>query len=176
MNEDDTESNAPTFDIASLPSVHEHDWRNNNLDTKTIATVNLDGETEEDPYSDTYRAQEKEVNTKRSWQKQTPALKESPAKAMDTRNKQHVTFEGATTSPGEVVHINNMFEQHSSNNHTDSAQGPSDQSNNLPAYVPNKYSAHHDPSMPDWEGATIAERTMADISTLSAPPGEDYNP
>jgi hypothetical protein len=39
-------------------------------------------------------------------------------------------------------------------------------------YVPN--SAHYDHAMPDWEGVTIAEHTMADISTVT-PAVIDYN-
>jgi hypothetical protein len=95
-----------------------------------------------------------------------------------------VHFESSQSSPSqqqEAIHINAMFQTNgnssSNNNHTDSAQqGPPSSSQNLPSYVPNKYSAHHDPSMPDWEGITIAERTMADISTLSPPPDDYYNP
>jgi hypothetical protein len=88
----------------------------------------------------------------------------------------HVTFENVTQTPQQTVHINAMFQQQpsTSNNHTNSAQGPT----SLPGagYVPNKYSAHYDPAMPDWEGVTIAERTMADISTLSPPPEDYYGP
>ena len=178
MAEHDTDSNAPTFDISSLPSVHEHDWRNTSLDVKTAATFAIEGETVEDPYSDEYRPKEKEIARHHETKPATisEVEPEAPPPATQQMNeKPHVTFEGATTSPEEVVHINQMFQrqqqQPPSNNHTNSAQEP-----NLPNYVPNKYSAHHDPSMPDWEGVTIAERTMADISTLSPPPDDYYNP
>eukprot|EP00956_Cyclotella_meneghiniana_P016501 scaffold26070_cov71-Cyclotella_meneghiniana.AAC.5 len=195
MNEQDSDSNAPTFDIASLPSVHEHDWRNTSLLETVAETVNLDGETVEDPYSDRFLAKEKEVSpthqqTQRQAQPQpqTKQIANPPiaqSEAVVNGNKPRVNFEGATTSPEEKVHIKAMFPTpdgppSSNNNHTNSAQGPSNPSNSDPrrmaGYVPNKYSAHHDPNMPDWEGATIAEHTMADISTLSPPPDDYYNP
>lgn len=197
MNEQDSDSNAPTFDIASLPSVHEHDWRNTSLLETVAETVNLDGETVEDPYSDRFLAKEKEVSpTHQQTRRQTlpqpqtkpitnPPIAQPTGKAFDSENRPRVNFEGATTSPEEKVHINAMFPTpdappSSNNNHTNSAQGPSNPSNGAPqrmaGYVPNKYSAHHDPNMPDWEGATIAEHTMADISTLSPPPDDYYNP
>jgi hypothetical protein len=194
MREHDTDSNSPTFDISSLPSVHEHDWRTTNpLDIKSTAgeTVNLESATIEDPYSDEYFAKEKEVsppravantNTNTSPQQQ----QQQAAIPMSKPNTSTVHFENSS-APQEAIHINAMFQTNgsSSNNHTNSAQQGATNSNSndaantsqqLQSYVPNKYSAHHDPSMPDWEGVTIAERTMADISTLSPPPDDYYNP
>jgi hypothetical protein len=211
---DSINSNAPTFDIGSLPSVHEHDWRDRSFidENKTAATFTLEADvrTVEDPYSDLYRARESEGQTVEKQQhiKRQESHNSQPyqpsvqptARTMNNGQQQRVTFEAANSATEqEVVHINAMFQPPPSTNNTgNSAQGPSDPSNyygeqayhsnngylsnNHPqmqipqGYVPNKYSAHYDPNMPDWEGVTIAERTMADISTVTPPPDDYYNP
>jgi hypothetical protein len=211
---DSINSNAPTFDIGSLPSVHEHDWRDSSFidENKTAATFTLEADvgTVEDPYSDLYRARESEGQTVEKQQhiKRQESHNSQPyqpsvqptARTMNNGQQQRVTFEAANSATEqEVVHINAMFQPPPSTNNTgNSAQGPSDPSNyygeqayhsnngylsnNHPqmqipqGYVPNKYSAHYDPNMPDWEGVTIAERTMADISTVTPPPDDYYNP
>ncbi|KAL7518685.1 hypothetical protein ACHAWX_003497 [Stephanocyclus meneghinianus] len=196
MTDFESTSISPRFDIASLPSVHEHDWRVSSLvdgDTKTAVTLNLDGGAVEDPYSDLYRARESEcqiVAPQVLPPPPPPQPKPQPSRQAIAKRmygqQQRVSF-GANTESEEVVHINAMFHPtSSSNNHTGSAQAGS--SPNYYAqhpqpiqqmhqgYVPNKFSAHYDPNMPDWEGVTIAERTMADISTVTPPPDDYYNP
>lgn len=176
QQQEETDSLGPKFSISELSSVHEHD----NWTAADAKTLNLDhledmmDDTDDSPYSDLYMTQQNERS--RAMQQQQ-AYYSNQAPPQQQRQQQ------------QAVHINQMFDPNnrpppSVNNGapppvTNYYGDAHHERNNAPVpagYVPNKYSPHYDPSMPDWEGATIAEHTMADISTVTPPPEDFYGP
>ncbi|EED96404.1 predicted protein [Thalassiosira pseudonana CCMP1335] len=164
QQEEETDSLGPKFSISELSSVHEHD----NWTAADAKTLNLDhleemmDDTDDSPYSDLYMTQQNERS--RAMQQQHKRT---------TATKRHRSNNDNNKPPPPSV--NNGAPPPVTNYYGDAHH----ERNNAPVpagYVPNKYSPHYDPSMPDWEGATIAEHTMADISTVTPPPEDFYGP